>query len=549
MSTTAASTEQIRLKRLAAAWARAYGAARSSPQRPKEQQNESRAIADAKAAWGRWHDAGLDCGWFEAEWPWFEALERARVEALASDHLPGIARNLADTGRTGPPAGLAGDLYRSARQIFGGIDTVPYPIFRSARIFGIFRRGKFWLRRRQLNLTDSVITIALLNARESLDHQIDFAGNVAPLVRSLSVLEAVLPSEASRVSGPRLGTPLADAVQESNNKEDVAGKSENPGDAAADPHVLRVYPDYRIYSTAWDEEGPAAQWLQPEDRGRLELLLSPDRRQIRQLAHKLQRRLQAASLRQWSFDQEEGLLDSRRLARLVSDQANHKIFRRERDSTVPSACVSFLVDLSGSMRGERQRVAAMTVDMVVHTLELCEIKCEVLGYTSVFGDGGLPADEWQRAGCPENPGRLNATRHIIFKSANQRWQRSRPSLGLMLRSDFGRENIDGEALHWASRRLAERPESNRILIVLSDGQPYDEATAAANGRSFLESHLRSVIKELERSPINLSAVGAGMSISRFYEHSVTISDTENIGDCLFNHLDKMLFVSKIEEGS
>ena len=540
---TPESTEQLQRKRLSAAWARTYGSGRAAA-RQHDLDDEPRPVSDARAAWRRWHDAGLDSSWTAAEWPWFEALERARVEQLASDHLPGMASNLADTEKTAPPPGLAGGLYRSARRIFAGADSLSGPVLGSASTLGLYQRLKNRLNRRRLPLSDSEIVTTLGNARQYLQQPEEFADCIRPLIRLLAELEVPDTGNAGKPPPPVPAMPLNIDEEAPGETEDENASTERPGNTADEPDIQRAYPDYRIYSTAWDEEGPATQWLRPKDGELLKALLNPDRRQIRQLAHKLQRRLQAARLRQWQFDQEEGLLDPRRLSRLISDRANRRVFRREEESPIPSACVCFLVDLSGSMRGERQRIAAMTVDLAVHTLELCGIQCEVLGYTTAFGADNPVVSHWRRNGSPENPGRLNAIRHIVFKTANQPWRRARPGLGLMLREDFGRENIDGEALHWAARRLAARPESNRILMVLSDGQPYDEATANGNGRNLLENHLRSVIREIERSRVRLSAVGTGMTVSRFYHQAVTIGDQRDLGECLFNCLNKLLVGSQ-----
>lgn len=542
MKKTAESTEQIRRKRLAAAWARAYGADRAVP-RQQEVDAERRPIADAHAAWQRWHGANLDFRWSAMEWPWFEALERARVEQLASAHLPGIASNLADPDRTAPPPGLPGEIYRCARRIFSGADALDEPVFGSREAQGPYQRWKGWLARRHLP-PESDIIAALRSARPFLGSQTKFSDCIEALVHALSELEQHksldLPASNAGFSTSALCSGDKQTDEAAQAKEDL----EEPGRAASESDIYRVYPDYRIYSTARDETGPAEDWLCPQDSELLKSLVSPDRLKIRQLAHKLQRRLQAASLRQWQFDQEEGLLDSRRLSRLISARASHRVFRRESESPVPSACVCFLVDLSSSMRGDRLLLAAMTVDLAIHTLERCGIASEVLGYTTTHGADNPASAQWKRAGSPENPGRLNVVRHIVFKTSNQRWRRARHRLALMLRRDFGHENIDGEALHWAARRLSARPESNRILMVLSDGQPYDEATANANGRAYLEDHLRSAVKEIGQSGIRLVAVGAGMNVSRFYDHAVTLEDPNRLGEHLFKHLENLLIDSQ-----
>lgn len=541
MMTTAESTDRIQRKRLAVAWAKAYGEGRAATQH-QDIGDESRPVADAQAAWRRWHVPNLDSRWSASEWPWFEALERARVEQVASKHLPGIAHNLANPDRTAPPPGLRGDIYRSARRVFSGVDILDEPIFGSIRARSTFQRWISRLISRRSRPSDSKIVAGLINARRWLDDPVNFCENIKPLIDILSESQ-----EPCSGGSPNQVSTTPEDFLSSEDLEPAAPEVdhtclEKPVDEDIEIDALGVNPDYSIYSNALDEEAPAKQWLRPQDKELLSSLNRSDRLKIRQLAHKLQRRLQAAKLRHWRFDQDEGLLDSRRLCRLIADNSDHRIFRREQESLIPSACVCFLVDLSGSMRGERLRLAAITVDLAVHTLERCGIECEVLGYTTSFGADNPLAVHWKQAGRREAPGRLNAVRHVVFKSTKQRWRRARQSLGLMLREDFGHENIDGEALHWAARRLAVEPTPNRILLVLSDGQPYDEATANGNGRDFLEGHLRSTIKQIEQSKISLIAIGAGMSVSRFYNHAVTVDNPAHLGERLFNLLDKALVV-------
>lgn len=550
MTKTAASTEQNRRRRLASAWARIYGG--NGPVSQHDDINDApRPVADAQAAWRRWHDQGLDHRWSAAEWPWFSAIERARVEQLAGDHLPGMASNLLDPNRTAPPPGLVGDVYRSARHIFSGADSLVDPVFEKIESKGISRRWRFWRSRRQPPLDDTELVAFLLDARLSIEYTPKFVDIIKPLISLLSNLELYgLDCSSSTATPNSASIPgiVTEKDLDQDATEDESAGIQKPGDATSATDLLRAHPEYRIYSTALDKVGHAEHWARPEDAELLKSLISPDRRKMRHLAHKLQRRLRAASLSRWQFDLEEGLLDSRRLSRLIGDKANHRVFRREEESPASSACVYFLVDLSGSMRGERQRISAMAIDLAVHVLESCGIETEVLGYTTAYGADNPIVAQWERAGAPRNAGRLNAVQHIVFKTAGQRWRRTRSGLGLILREGFGRENVDGEALYWAARRLAVRPEPNRILMVLSDGQPYDEATTESNDRSFLEDHLRSVIAEIDQSCIRLTAIGTKMSVSRFYGHSLTISSPEDLGQCLFNHLEELLVSPKDMRG-
>jgi cobaltochelatase CobT len=203
--------------------------------------------------------------------------------------------------------------------------------------------------------------------------------------------------------------------------------------------------------------------------------------------------------------------------------------------------VTLLIDHSGSMRGRPMQIAAMTVEIFARVLERCGVRCEVLGFTTRDWDGGEPARQWALAGYPERPGRLNALEHIVIKSADVPWRRARVGLGLFLHDEMLKENIDGEALAWAHARLAMRTEQRRILVVVSDGTPMDEATFAANGYDYLDNHLVSVVDAIEtRSPVRLAAIGIGHDVSRFYHNATRIARIDDLGPALSEKLMTLL---------
>jgi cobaltochelatase CobT len=544
---------------LMAAWGRAYGKGRSpSPALDlvTPQTVVSRGEGDVWAAWQRWHDTALDDRFVEAEWPWYALLERARVESLASQHLPGMARNLDQLDVLSPNEPIMAHLYQAARQILARqTDIVPRSIEQALKqqitepTSTQLRLGLRWPwqptpvypepEKPSTPVSDADIAEALCSARDLLRDGPGFAEALYPLIQALAA--AYEPYEPS---APALTPTPADhnATPESNSASDEehpdAQVERSGGHHQSD--ITELFPDYAVFSTAWDEEYPAAHWYQATDAEGLQALNTLDRRKTRQLAHRLQRRLLAARLRHWSFDQEEGRLDNRRLARLVGSNPSRHVFRVENESPVPEACVTLLVDQSGSMRGMRQLLTALAIDLVVHTLELCQVRCEVLGYTTRFWADNPISQRWQQKGSPSSPGRLNALRHIVYKPAEQPWRRARPYLGLLLREGFGYENIDGEALHWAARRLMRQPQTRRIIVVLSDGAPYDEATVRANGRGFLDGHLRTVIAEIEASPIQLVALGTGQAVGRYYRQSVTVRRPEAVAEALFERLGDLL---------
>jgi cobaltochelatase CobT len=268
-------------------------------------------------------------------------------------------------------------------------------------------------------------------------------------------------------------------------------------------------------------------------RAKLDAELTSVRSVIARLAKRLLRALMASQVREWRFDLDEGQLDGSRLATLVASRGRARPFKQESESPFPSTVVTLLIDHSGSMRGRPMLIAALTVEIFARVLERCGVKCEVLGFTTREWDGGEPAREWATNGYPEHPGRLNALEHIVIKSADVPWRRARVALGLFLHDEMLKENIDGEALLWAHGRLLQRSEARRILVVVSDGTPMDEATMAANGHDYLESHLQAVVRDIEtRSPVQLAAIGIGHNVSSFYRNATRIARIEQLGPAL-----------------
>jgi cobaltochelatase CobT len=300
-------------------------------------------------------------------------------------------------------------------------------------------------------------------------------------------------------------------------------------------------PEYRPFVMKYDETTGAEELCEPEEldrlRGYLDKQLSHLQGVVARLANRLQRRLMAKQSRAWEFDQEEGLLDPARLSRVIVDPLHPLSFKREKDTSFRDTVVTLLLDNSGSMRGRPITVAATCADILARTLERCGVKVEILGFTTRAWKGGQSREAWLAAGKPPNPGRLNDLRHIIYKSADAPWRRARKNLGLMMREGLLKENIDGEALDWAHRRLLARVEQRRILMMISDGAPVDDSTLSVNPGNYLEKHLRWVIEDIEtRSPIELIAIGIGHDVTRYYRRAVTIVDAEELGGAMTEKL-------------
>jgi len=299
--------------------------------------------------------------------------------------------------------------------------------------------------------------------------------------------------------------------------------------------------DYKVFTEAYDEVVGASDLCDEEELTRLRAYLDAQLKSLQgvvtRLANRLQRRLMAQQNRSWDFDQEEGLLDAARLARVVVSPGQSLSYKIERDVEFKDTVVTLLLDNSGSMRGRPISIAAISADVLARTLERCGVKVEILGFTTRAWKGGQSRENWLANGKPAHPGRLNDLRHIVYKKADEPWRRAKKNLGLMMREGLLKENIDGEALLWAHNRLLARQEDRRILMVISDGAPVDDSTLSVNSAGYLEAHLRRVIEWIEsKSPVQLVAIGIGHDVTRYYRRAVTIMDAEQLGGTMIEQL-------------
>lgn len=336
----------------------------------------------------------------------------------------------------------------------------------------------------------------------------------------------------------QMTTEDSDSSEEFEEFEDMDGQ---PPPQPQAPPMSDADPNYDVYSAAHDEEVMAEDLAELSElerlRAYLDQQLEPLKGAVSRLANKLQRRLQAQQNRSWQFDMEEGLLDAGRLARVVANPTTPLSFKVENDTEFRDTVVTLLLDNSGSMRGRPISIAAICADVLARTLERCQVKCEILGFTTRAWKGGKSREDWLAAGRPQSPGRLNDLRHIVYKSADAPWRRARPNLGLMMKEGLLKENIDGEALEWAHRRMVARPEARRILLVISDGAPVDDSTLSVNAANYLEKHLRDVIAMIERrGAVELIAIGIGHDVTRYYERAVTITDAEQLAGAITEQL-------------
>jgi cobaltochelatase CobT len=502
-----------------------------------------RAVADRIVLQRRFHDAGIHQRHLPEDGDaaaLFDAVEQARLDALGASWLPGIASNLL------AHPGADDDGVRWL--VFEAISGRPAP------------RDKQPLTARVRADLPADLTEGLARLRDCAGDQSAFAAAAAAWIRAAQGF--VRRDQPSASPGQAFTLPLRyiDKYQRRGRYESPTGSRaraakkettlQSDSDEGASPAGAVVEPTgeatgYRVFTTSHDRVVNAATLASRDEleqlRRKLDAELSATRSTVARLAKKLLRVLMARQVREWRFDRDEGLLDASRLAPMIASRGVIRPFKEETESPFPSTVVTLLIDHSGSMRWRPMQIAALTVEIFVRVLERCNVKCEVLGFTTREWDGGEPAREWAAASYPENPGRLNALEHIVIKSADVPWRRARAGLGLFMRDEELKENIDGEALMWAHRRLLARSERRRILVVVSDGMPTDEATLAANGYDYLDAHLRQMIDDIEtRSPVQLAAIGIGHDVSRFYQNATRIARIDDLGPALTTKLMSLL---------
>ncbi len=464
----------------------------------------------------------------------YDALELARLDALGARWLAGIACNLLAY------PGIDDDGVRwLAFEALSGMDAPAEKRDLLTRVRAALPADLAVALRELAALVGDHAAFAEAAARWSRRA----AGAALPARLSMPQRQFEIPTAPTGVDARhgRYALPgrTRTAADEPPASSHAADTSRPPRDAVA------PLAGYRVFSRDFDRVVNAAALASPDElaelRRQLDADFTPLRAMVARMAKRLMRVLMAQQTREWRFDLDEGLIEPSRLAPFVASRGAARPFKQEFASPFPSTVVTLLIDHSGSMAGRPMRIAALTVEVFARVLERCGVRCEVLGFTTRDWDGGEVARLWADAGYPPEPGRLNALEHIVIKAADVPWRRARRALGLFLRHDRLKENIDGEALAWAHERLLARPERRRILIVISDGTPMDEATFAANGFDYLDAHLAAMTRDIEtRSPVTLAAIGIGHDVSQFYSHATRISKIEDLGAALTGELLKVL---------
>ena len=547
---------------------------------PADQATEARGFADSFALRLRHHDEALHRRGMPAE-PGarasYDAIERVRYEALGENNYAGMRENLAamtELRTQSDPIVRATSPdevpIQTALALMLREQLTGQPIPEAARAGVELMREHI-----ESRTGDDFERLAL-----TLDDQKAFQSLAMDMLRHLQLVEAEPVDESGEDEDgeEESGKDEQDSDDKDEDQgqelrqEQVAGESgEGEGDEETEQEVesetemsegdvgdegeegmMPVRPnrpwtdlpetfDYKVFTEEFDEIVEATELCDFEELDRLRAYLDSQltglQGVVTRLANRLQRRLMAQQNRSWDFDQEEGLLDAARLARVVVSPGHSLSYKIERDQEFKDTVVTLLIDNSGSMRGRPISIAAISADIMARTLERCGVKVEILGFTTRAWKGGQSREKWLASGKPAMPGRLNDLRHIVYKQADEPYRRARKSLGLMMREGLLKENIDGEALIWAHNRLLARPEDRRILMVISDGAPVDDSTLSVNSAGYLETHLRKVIDWIEKqSPVQLVAIGIGHDVTRYYKRAVTIMDVEQLGGTIIEQL-------------
>ena len=343
-----------------------------------------------------------------------------------------------------------------------------------------------------------------------------------------------------------LDIEMDDLVQEATSASDGASIDEEI-EALSYPqndYLNSSKNDYSVYTSNFDEIIDAKDLTTPDEsirlRNQLDNLIKPHQTTIGKLANRLQRLLLAKQNTSWNFNLDEGMLDTARLHRVIAEPGHPLSYKQETENKFKDTIVTLLIDNSGSMRGRSISLAAICADIIGSTLERCQVKTEILGFTTKQWKGGESKQSWINSGSSSNPGRLNDIRHIIYKSADNSWRRARKYFGTMLKEGLLKENIDGEALAWSHERLIKRSEERKIMIVISDGAPVDDSTLSANREDYLDNHLKKIISLIEDdSPVELQAIGIGHDVTKYYENAITINRAEELGEVLLEELTKL----------
>ena len=501
----------------------------------------------------------------------YELSEKVRYEILGSKMLNGIKKNLEDN-------------------YYQKINNIKLNDINSKKETNIIEAFELYILEKFFKLTLNKISLQILDhwrkdfdknfndhlsyLEQNIDNQDDYNSKFSKLLEKMELFENTQDQENSQKHDHQnsANNENSDKNDDKKNNESTEQKSDDQPSTETDydvsqfrmeddseqteesgeslervsqkVHLNKKNNEYKIYTSNFDEIAKAENLEKEEEilrlRKNLDQQLINFQDLITKLANKLQRQLLAIQNRSWEYDLEEGLLDSSKLTRIIIDPQNSLSFKKEKDFEFKDTIVTLLIDNSGSMRGRPITIAALCADILSRTLERCNVKVEILGFTTKNWKGGESREDWNKKGKPQYPGRLNDLRHIIYKSADSNWRQSKKNLGLMLKEGLLKENIDGEAILWAFNRLKKRKEERKILMVISDGAPVDDSTLSVNSGDFLEKHLKKVVKTIQdNKDFEILAIGIGHDVSRYYKKAIKITDVQELGDVMIKQLSQL----------
>ena len=538
----------------------------------------ARGEADSKALYIRYHDESIDQKYApkgDIALNLFNEMEKARCEAIGASIYPGAAKNIENK------------IEKESKKFFEKSEpNQKFPLQDSLRLLIKKRTLHYRLSKNSQKGLDMWEDFILNESKSnfskilsSIDNQEEFAKLSRNIIKDLGYGDQLgeepeyddnadndNPNDESNESEnsdendndeQQLPDEVEELVSDSSTTDDLSVEEEiNEVEPQEDTNeeqnnrkktnsfFSEADPNYKVFNNIYDEEILAENLAAEEELAKLRIYLEQQLDQVKgavsRLANKLQRRLQAQQNRTWKFDLEEGFLDASRLARIITNPTTPLTYKQESEIEFKDTIVTLLIDNSGSMRGRPISIAAICAEIIASTLERCQVKCEILGFTTKAWKGGKSREDWLSKDRPNNPGRLNDLRHVIYKQADVPLRRARLNLGLMMKEGLLKENIDGEALEWANKRLIKRSESRKILMVISDGAPVDDSTLSVNPSNYLENHLKNVISMIEkRGLLELIAIGIGHDVTRYYRNAITITDIEQLAGAMTEQLARL----------
>ncbi len=500
----------------------------------------------------------------------FRVLEQSRIEAKGSDIFKGIKLNIQNKHNV--DLKNINNKNSDRDYLVNAFKYVSYGELTNQTLGGKYLSYKKIIKKKLGDQYSNYFN----KLRNNIDNQENFANQIQLILNNLGFFEKINTDDPEKKSMEKNDESADDKKNnndsndnndnmDKNNDLELLSEEKQPLAVAEDGETgedsnennLKYFSDlksfnkknYKYFTNEYDEIVNAQDLCDIQELDRLRLSLDQQvfsfKPLISKIANRLQRKLLAQQNRQWEFNQEEGFLDTSRLARIIANPKNELSFKKEKTTEFKDTVVTLLIDNSGSMRGRPITVAALCSDILARTLERCLIKTEILGFTTKAWKGGKSREKWIKEGKSPNPGRLNDLRHIIYKSGDAPLRRSKKNLGLLLREGILKENVDGEALIWAFNRIQRRQENRKILIVISDGAPVDDSTLSVNPGNYLEKNLKESITQIENNTdIDLIAIGIGHDVSRYYSKAVTIMDVDQLGEVLLNELSNIFSIKK-----